>query len=480
MSSTTVKKQSTPNKSVSTSQKVIKPLNPSEFDINNVEYTNKITNTEYGFEWVNVHYKNPNSKEKQLRVVARKCVIKSFGKAEVKDDGKKPKKGKDEKPKHDKFQAWLDVKDEAFIEMMKTFEDSLLETAVEKSKEWFDDEMTESECLDMRRSAIAHSDKYGYSISATLSNDFTCKSKTEDVPDVSDLTQALAKKTVVDICFNITKVKLSKMSFRLGLEISQINIISVGGGSEEYVSTAITPEEFKKGNIKISERKQHEKGGRFCKVLYEEKPLRVRLENVGGRIFKFEKEGQCNYSICIRLADAHVRKMFEDIDEELFNLILANSKELYDGNSKKTAKQLKNILKPLVSYGKTDVEKMKEGKKPEFDPSIWIKLYYSEEKGFDGKIVNVDNNTPFDKAEDIVNKDVNITSIEFFSRHVWFGPKGTSTNLTLNKCQITYDVPVYDMDDAEDNDAEESEQEEEEEAAEEAEESEAENSDDDE
>jgi hypothetical protein len=448
MSSTTASKKSTTAKKVATPKKVIKPLNPSEFNATNVEFSNVITNTDYGTKSVNVSYINTDTKEKQLRVAVRGCVIKTFGKVVSKDDDKK---SKSDKYKREKYQVFMAIKDENFIKMIQSFDEFLVSSAVENSKEWLGDEMNESECRDMLKSTLPRNEKYGsYALSAILSTDFTCKSKTDDVPDVSDLSVALAKNTVIDVCVIITKVKLSAVDYRVGMEISQINIISVGAEGD-YVSNAITPESYEKGQIKLSERKQHEKGGRFCKVNYADKGLRIRLENIAGRIIKFEKEDTVNYSIRINLSNPITRKMFEDIDQEIFDLILANSKELYDSNSKKTAKQLKNILKPLVSFSKEDQEKIKNGKKPDFEPSIWIKLYYSDDKGFDGKITNLETSLPFDKTEDIINKDVNIANIEFYSRHVWFGPKGTSTNLTLNKCEITYDVPIYDMDDAPDN-----------------------------
>ena len=106
-------------------------------------------------------------------------------------------------------------------------------------------------------------------------------------------------------------------------------------------------------------------------------------------------------------------------------------------------------MKPLVSYNKADQEKMKKGEKPTYDPSVWIKIWHSDDKGFDGKITNVSTKKAITNSEDILNKDLTISSIEFYSRHIWFGPKGTSINLTLNKCGISYDAPVYDMDDIE-------------------------------
>ena len=109
-------------------------------------------------------------------------------------------------------------------------------------------------------------------------------------------------------------------------------------------------------------------------------------------------------------------------------------------------KLLKTILKQLESYNKADQEKIKKGEKPTYEPSIWLKIFHTDETGFNGKIVNNETNKAITNTEDILNKDINISSIEFYSRHIWFGPKGTSINLTLNKCNVSYDVPVYDMD----------------------------------
>ena len=68
-----------------------------------------------------------------------------------------------------------------------------------------------------------------------------------------------------------------------------------------------------------------------------------------------------------------------------------------------------------------------------------------------GKIINSSTNKPITNSEEILNKDLTISSLEIYSRHIWFGPKGTSINLTLNKCGISYDAPVYDMDDLDDS-----------------------------
>jgi len=411
----------------------IKPLIPTDFNKDNVVISNVITNTEIGIKYCKITYDTSTSNDKKLLVVVRGCTIKTFKKLENKD-----KDGKIIKGKKDKYQIFMGLKDENFINMIENFEKQLITLGVNNSEKWFDENMEEDECKDMFKPTLTNHEKYGYAIGGILSNDF-----------VSNLEIALEKNTVIDVCICFNKLKLGVGKYSLGFEINQINIKSIGN-TEQYESNAITTEKFNKEKLVIGPIQQHEKGGKFCELLYDEKKLRIKLVDIVGRIFKFEKDDTISYSMSIRLTDENLHNMIQTIDKTILTTLLANSKDYY--GSKKTEKLLKAILKPLVSYNKTDQEKIKKGEKPTYEPSIWIKIWNSEEKGFDGKIVNVRTNKPITNSEDILNKDVNISSIEFYSRHIWFGPKGTSINLTLNKCGITYETPVYDMDDLNDLD----------------------------
>jgi hypothetical protein len=464
MSTTNSSKKVSENKNNNTNNKnnnkpiiknnIIKPLNPSDFDSTNVEYSNVINNTEIGTKWVNITYNNNNNNDSnnktKLLIVARGCIVKTFKKVENKDkDGKiiPQKEGR-----KDKYQIFLGLKDDKFVEFVESFEEKLISVGVEKSESWFDSDMTEEECRDMFKKSLSKHEKYGPAIGGILARDFTCKSKTEDVPDVSDLMVALAKNTVVDACFSFNIIKLGVGKYSIGYEINQLNITDVGSNSV-YESNAFLPEDYTTGKITLGELQQHEKGGKFCKVLYEEKPLRFKLENITGRIFRFEQQdGGVSYSMSIRLTEQTIRKMIESINDEIFNILLTNSKDYY--GSKKTAKLLKALVKSLVSFNKADQEKIKKGEKPTYDPSVWIKIFYSDAKGFDGKIINAEDSKVIANTNDLINKDLNISTIEVYSRHIWFGPKGTSVNLTMNKCGVSYDVPVYDMDDISEKDEE--------------------------
>ena len=423
---------------------IIKPLSPSEFNSEKIVFSNVIINTEIGNKYCKITYGNNN--DGKLLVVARGCVIKTFKKLENKD-----KDGKIIKGKKDKYQIFMSLKDEPFINMFNKLDEYLINKGIEHSEKWFDEKMELDECKQMfnnDKSTLSNHEKYGYAIGSILGNDFVCKSTTADVSDVSNLELALVKNTVVDVCFFINKLKLGVGKYSLGFEINQINIKSIGS-TEQYESNALKPEDYKLGNLTLSAIQQHEKGGKFCELLYQDKKLRFNLSNITGRIFKFEKDDTVSYSMSIRLTDANLRNMIEGIDKEILNMLMTNSKDYY--GSKKTEKLLKAILKPLLSYNKADQEKIKKGEKPTYEPSIWVKIYWhNEEKGFDGKIMNVTNNKPIENTESVLNKDLNISNIEIYSRHIWFGPKGTSINLTLNKCGISYEAPVYDMDDLDD------------------------------
>jgi hypothetical protein len=431
---------------MSTKKKII-PLNPSKFVKENVRFSNVKNNTELGLKWVDISYMSDGSaSDEKLLVIARNCVIKTFGKAEMKAKGvdapPAPAPTKDGKPRKDKFSIFMSLKDEKFIDMIDTFETYLENIGSENSKMWLDEEYTVGECHEMLKPCISKKDKYGCAIGGTLSRDFTCRSKTDEVPDVSNLEVALAKNNVVDVCFHIHKVKLGAGQYRLGMEISQINVVGISqGGGDNY---DLKPEEYASGKITLTPLTQHEKGGKFCKIQYDGHPLSVQLENIKARIFKFDKDDTVSYSMSIRLSDPTFRKMIESLDEEVFNLFVVNSKE-YLG-AKKTAKIARPMIKPIYSYNKTDQDKIKKGEKPTYDPSIWLKIYFSAEKGFDGKIINSETGKPIQNTEELLNKDLDISSINFYSRHIWFGPKCISTNFTLGKCVVSYETPEYDMD----------------------------------
>jgi hypothetical protein len=433
------------NSKKTTLKKIIKPIDSKNFKPDNIEFSNVIVNTEIGNKWINT-----TINDDKILLVSRGCIIKTFKKLDNNDKDSKTNIKKDTGyAKKDKYQAFLGVTDQDFIKAIKSYDDSLINFGVERSQELFETEMNADECGEMFKSTLTFHEKYGYAIGCVLNREFSCESKTEDVPDVSDLIVALEKNTVVDVCFWLNKIKLGVGKYSVGLEILKINIISTGTSSQ-YKSNAISVDEFQTGKITLTEREVLDKGAKKCKVLYGDgesaKLLRLKFENITARMFLNKQPGEEkeSYSLSIRLSDPVIRKMIENIDEEIFKILLEKSKEYYD--AKKTSKLLRPIVKSLLSYNKADQDKIKKGEKPQYEPSLWIKIYHSEDKGFDGKITNNDGKKAINNTDQLIGKDLEITNLEIYSKHIWFGPKGTSINFTLNTCEISFDVPEYDMD----------------------------------
>ena len=376
---------------------------------------------------------------KDFYMIAQGCSIVSF---KLEDNGK--------------YKLYVNITDENFINAVKSYDDSLIVYGSKNSKIFFDDDMSESECIELfKPKTLQYHEKYKYSISSYLKKkDFICKSKTEDVSDVSDLSVALQKGNIVDICFDFMKIKLGQNKYSVGIEIKQVNIISASEVSS-YKSNAISPEEFNIAKLSLSEIETLEKGNKKSQILYGEddstKPLRIKFENIKGRLFanKQPNEDKTSYSLNVRLNDPANRQMFDDInDESLKQIIQLSCKGLDAGKSALKSKLIKKEFKPIVSYSKADQEKIKKGEKPQWDPSIWFKIFHSDEKGFDGKIINTDNKKPIENTEELLAiKELNIKSLEIYNKHIWIGAKGISVNFTLNKCEVSLDVaPSYDMD----------------------------------
>ena len=434
--------------SATLSKKVIKPLNPAEVDFDNVSFGTLKVNSSTDTKWVDLSY---NNESKKFLTVVRGCVIKSFKKSEYKGkDGDKPSSSKGDKPRAEKYDVFLAIKDPQFIEFQKEFDEKIIAEATKNSVSWFEVDFGEEECRTMNKSFLIHNEKYNsYAIGCSIyAKDFICKNKADPDADCSNLLETLTKNTVIDICLNYHRVKVGKDKYSADAFITQANIVGVADASE-YVSSGVTGEDFQSGKITLTSLEENENHGRFCKAQYDGKGLRLKFNNVAGRVIRFEKEGTVSYSLNIKLTDPANLNMIKSIDKEIFDKLLANSKDYY--GTKKTAKLLERSVIPLVSFSKEDKERIAKGESPKYEPSLWIKIYYNEEKGFDGKIKNSADGSVLNNLEDILNKDLNIAELEVYSRHVWFGAKGTSTNLTLNRCMVVHQTLSYDMDDVEED-----------------------------
>lgn len=412
----------------------------SKFNFDNIKY-GEIYSDIYNNKSISTSYKDRSS----IFVVAHKCKIITY----TDEEGKK--------------QLYVGITDEEFLNQIKIYNAHTVKYVSKNSKSFLGDDYTEEDCEGMLKpDTIQFKEQYGHSVSALLSKKtFICKSKTDDIQDVSDLSVALQKGNIVDICFDLIKIKLGLNKFSVGMEIKQVNIIGLGDFSQ-YKSNAIEPKDFNKSLIKVSEIETLDKGNKKTSILYGdgEKPktIRINLENLKNcRLFENKqqvenrqtgvKEDKASYSLRIPLSDPVHKQMFDDIYEESLAQFNELTSKGLDSNKKiLKAKQNRKEFKSILSYGKEDQERIKKNETPTYSPSTYIKMFYSTEKAFDGKITN-SAGEKITNPEDLLNKDLSIESLEIYNKHIWICSKGTSINFTLNKCVVNNDVPPsYNMD----------------------------------
>lgn len=435
--------------SASASMKSIKPLktiNTSEIKCGDIK-----TNPEYGTKWSPITYIDD---KQQLLLVAPNCTIKTCNTQDNKDKDNKDNKDKDNK--NDKArppQLFVGINDNQFKDEIKKLEAFIKNYSCHNSEKIFGEQFNEEEVNEMFKQTLLEHEKYGTAIGAKCSYGYNVISKTPAVEVPSDNTKwidILTKSTKCDICFLIKQINVGVGKFSIGIEIKQINITEAPQANAEWMLFVITPDNYDPTKLIILLPEQHPKGGKFAKAQYDGKTTKFKIANANGRIFKNENPGQePSYSISIRLDDPAMLELFKKVDVSIFNHLLSASKDFF--GAKKTPKLLSAILKPVVSYNKADQDKIKKGEQPTYAPSIWIKLYNSVEKGFDNKLFDANKKTFInnDNIAEYINKNINLSVVEFYIRQIFSGPKGVSVSFVGNKLFINMEgngEEPYDLD----------------------------------
>jgi len=435
-------------KFVSKTTKNFTPLNPTDFKTSNVEYTD-IKPTKDGSKYIYTTYKNTTPDNKQFLIVVRGCKVLAYSEG-----------------KNNKYTLYVQLCDTNAMEMIRKYEKNLTTKCFNDSLAWFGEKFDEEESTNALKSIILSKPEFpdSYTLSLPLSDKFVCKSKIADIGDDVDIKTKLAKFNMVDVCLNFKSLKINKVEFNIIAECNQANLVSVGK-TGEYKSTAIMPENFTSGKITLSKLLTKTYPGsagqpditvKSADVLYEKNKLRVTFKNINSRFFKFIKDGKedtVSYSLSLRLPkSSNERKMFEGFYDEIFKQLIGDCKEYYD-NKKYTPKQLKAVVKSVLSYNKTDQEKIKKNEEPENDPSFYFKVPFDKKNSgksnrFYGKIINEADNSIIDNIDELLGKDLNISTLETYCKGVSFHAKGTSIIFTIDKCYVNFDVPEYNMDSA--------------------------------
>tara|TARA_B100001057_G_scaffold431392_1_gene458808 strand:+ start:304 stop:1653 length:1350 start_codon:yes stop_codon:yes gene_type:complete len=332
---------------------------------------------------------------------------------------------------NDKPAIYLTCEDSEFKDLISAYENELLKVAIDNSELWYDSELTEEECREYQESMIIHNSKYDNdSLSCPISKKAVIKNLiTAEVKQLDNSTfeQDLVKGMKVDVAIELMHVKLNNDKYKTVANITQINII--GFDDSKMSMPSINCSSFDIDKIGVTEPEKHKMGKKFCKITYNENTVRFTLTDIKARFIKPRQEGQGSYQFAVSLLNKDDVNMFTEISNKVKEHLMSESKK----DKKKYGKTSVIINKIFKDFPQVSSDPSKD-----YPPSLWIKVYYSDEKGFENRIINTITNKPVKSIDEFTDAQYNVTSITFYSRHVWFGDS-ISTNFTMDSCDVEFE-----------------------------------------
>lgn len=412
------------------------PLTKDTLDIDSIKFGPIRINKEYNTRNSPVSYSGDGAPNNKLAIIIKGCQVITVRPADEKNNSPS---------------IYVNIHDAEFIDIMHQIEQCMVDYATSHNEQWFDNKDLERDDIEeMLKPMVTHNEKYK-SHNANINLAKTVKIFDGANQLEGSAVDLLRKNQLVDICIEITNAKPAKKTLKLGHNAVKLKIV---GESEGSVATPnhLDPETFDPSNIKLTKKDTHEMGGSFSKLQYDGSSPNFKMTNVTGFMFKNEnketKDGtetvKISYSLSIRLDNEKYRNMFEKLNKSIYTELQTRSIEFWGGKKMKSDAMMKNVYKPIISYNQEDTKKIEAGQAPQYPPSIWIKVYFSEKDQFAGRFVNSADGKKID-MNNYIRKPFNISELTFYSRHIWFG-NVTTVNFTVNNCKIEDSTPDYDMD----------------------------------
>ena len=274
-----------------------------------------------------------------------------------------------------------------------------------------------------------------------------------------DYTKELVRGTKVQVIFTLDRVIFQDTEFRPIMKIVKIKIIE---RAKPYVKTYINNDNYEDNKIEITVKDTNDKGGSFSKLKYklEDSSVQLAIELKDSRLnpWAFERvnenTGKLEQSISVS-ANNDCKSLFNKIDNNISSFITENIKDInsdiHDSvfKEKKHAKKsermkntiltksIKEKLKPILQYSKTDKELIKKGEEPKYNPSINISTYkYNDTFAFnfldkDGNKLDADDFGEYKASHPDTHYD-----IKCFVKHLWYG-KTYSIKLMIDEIKIS-------------------------------------------
>lgn len=417
-------------------------LMTTDLDVSNVDfgslnkYTYNIGGASKEAKSVPLVYRNDGVRMRKFMVCVRNCVLKKVHTPKTQNDG---------------YSLFVSCENTEFVDFVTNLEEKLPSLVEENSADWYDEEYTLEECQSLFGSMLITNDM-GVSFSSPCDRRNFKYNFVVDAPEEHDettpLEDVLKKNYRVDILLELRHIGLGIQNYKIKSYIHQVNV--VGLTSPKGVSTATTVDSFNGELVDITQLETSTNPvtnmpQKTCKISYDSKPyFNLRMENVSGRMFRQEDaSGKVSYSVALRM-DEDTNSVFSSISNTVFNTLKKKAKEYY--GKPMTSAILKKLYSSYPTYGKEDQKLIKAGEQPQYQPTLWLKVYYNPTNGgLNDKFTNGAIDKLITDPDTLCGRDLTFSELTIYNKHIWFGAN-TSTNFTVSNAVVDFEVESYDMD----------------------------------
>ena len=467
----------------------------SEFEFDSIQYGD-LYRTKKGLSGMMPKYnKSFNNSTQNLGIVSAPLLVAPYSKCVKNDDGSDnwnlgfsiPKNNNDDDSKElsefyqKEYQEDIfEVSESFFQKFGDDLNTHLIDIAIKKSENWFNESLDEEVLKEMLTDFIRPETKkddrtypptLNFRLNQKYMSDIKFFDQNKKIINNPNIAEIFSPFNLIKIIFTYGNIDIDKgkASFKPHFYPKCFQLIR----KSERRGSAITSENFDASKIGFKLPFQENENGKSTRIMYEKSTLAFNLKDVRFLPFLFEGEypgsSKKNYTINIRLpSNTFERDFSEKLDESVLAFLKKNSKNIY-GKSK-TPAMLKRIYAPLCKFGKDK----------EQDPIMRFSVTKNKSDNFNLKLKNVGDDQIIVGDDNILSALTNeegklITNksyyISGYCMHMWIRTSGevsvklVITDIIMNNSNSSSEPQNYSFGTAEtiDNGEEDEDEEEDEE-----------------
>ena len=434
----------------------------SDYEFDNIQYGDlyKTKKGQYGM--MPKYDKAYNNSSQNTGIVSAPLLVAPFSKCVKNDDGSDnwnlgfsiPTDNNDEVSKELKTfyekehgDNIFELSDAFYQKFGSDLMDHLVENALDKSENWFNESLEEEVLKEMvtpfirpetKKNDRTYPPTLNFRLNQKYMSDIKFYDQNKQIINNPNIAEIFSPFNLIKIIFTYGNIDIDKgkASFKPHFYPKCFQLIR----KNTRKSSSITSENFDTSKIGYKLPLQESENGKSTRIIYETSTLGFKLEGVRFLPFKFEGEypgsSKKNYTINVRLPEGSFERTFaESIDESNLAFLKKNSKTIY-GKSK-TPAMLKRIYGALCKFGKDKEQDpiMKFSVTKNQSDNFTIKIKSSPDGdvivGDDAILASITN----EEGKLITNRSYDI---EGYCMHMWIRTSGevsvklVITDITMN------------------------------------------------